>query len=142
MLVIRLSNQNCHWIGGLFGKGFLNGSQSYLDYLPEKHTDFIFNLFSEEFGFLGSIFILLLYVLIILRIINIGNLTRSNFGSFTATVLPPPFYLCNGKHGNGFRSTTHCWCTPTYTVVWGIFNDGHYARLRYSNVLQNIQRYL
>ena len=37
--------------GGLFGKGFLNGSQSYLDYLPEKHTDFIFTLFSEEFGF-------------------------------------------------------------------------------------------
>ena len=38
--------------GGLFGKGFLQGSQSYLDYLPEKHTDFIFTLFSEEFGFL------------------------------------------------------------------------------------------
>mgnify|MGYP001397248269 CR=1 FL=1 len=36
--------------GGLFGKGFLQGSQSYLDYLPEKHTDFIFTLFSEEFG--------------------------------------------------------------------------------------------
>ena len=45
--------------GGLFGKGFLNGSQSYLDYLPEKHTDFIFTLFSEEFGFFGSLFILL-----------------------------------------------------------------------------------
>ena len=44
--------------GGLFGKGFLNGSQSYLDYLPEKHTDFIFTLFSEEFGFFGSLFIL------------------------------------------------------------------------------------
>ena len=43
--------------GGLFGKGFLQGSQSYLDYLPEKHTDFIFTLFSEEFGFFGSLFI-------------------------------------------------------------------------------------
>ena len=40
--------------GGLFGKGFLNGSQSYLDYLPEKHTDFIFTLFSEEFGFFAQ----------------------------------------------------------------------------------------
>ena len=59
--------------GGLFGKGFLNGSQSYLDYLPEKHTDFIFTLFSEEFGFFGSLFILLLYALIISRIIKIGN---------------------------------------------------------------------
>ena len=40
--------------GGITGKGFLKGSQSYLDYLPEKHTDFIFTLFSEEFGFVGS----------------------------------------------------------------------------------------
>ena len=56
--------------GGLFGKGFLNGSQSYLDYLPEKHTDFIFTLFSEEFGFFGSLFILLLYALITSRIIK------------------------------------------------------------------------
>ena len=66
--------------GGLFGKGFLNGSQSYLDYLPEKHTDFIFTLFSEEFGFFGSLFILLLYALIVSRIVKIGNLTRSTFG--------------------------------------------------------------
>ena len=66
--------------GGLFGKGFLNGSQSYLDFLPEKHTDFIFTLFSEEFGFFGSVFILLLYSLILSRIIKIGHQTRSNFG--------------------------------------------------------------
>ena len=66
--------------GGLFGKGFLNGSQSYLDYLPEKHTDFIFTLFSEEFGFVGSMVILLIYSLIIYRIIAIGNITRSSFG--------------------------------------------------------------
>ena len=66
--------------GGFFGKGFLNGSQSYLDFLPEKHTDFIFTLFSEEFGFFGSISILGLYALIISRIIGIGHDTRSNFG--------------------------------------------------------------
>ena len=66
--------------GGLFGKGFLNGSQSYLDYLPEKHTDFILTLFSEEFGFVGSLVILLIYSLIIWRIIAIGNITRSSFG--------------------------------------------------------------
>ena len=40
--------------GGVFGKGFLKGTQSYLEFLPEKHTDFIFTLFSEEFGFIGS----------------------------------------------------------------------------------------
>ena len=65
--------------GGLFGKGYLNGSQSYLDYLPEKHTDFIFTLFSEEFGFFGSCFILGLYVLIVWRIINIGHMVRDTF---------------------------------------------------------------
>ena len=65
--------------GGILGKGFLNGSQSYLDYLPEKHTDFIFTLFSEEFGFFGSISLLLVYVMIIYRIIAIGNQARNNF---------------------------------------------------------------
>ena len=65
--------------GGIFGKGFLQGSQSYLDYLPEKHTDFIFTLFSEEFGFVGSVGLLLIYVLIIYRIFSIGNLSRNNF---------------------------------------------------------------
>ena len=65
--------------GGIFGKGFLQGSQSYLDYLPEKHTDFIFTLFSEEFGFAGSILLLIVYGLIIYRIILIGNQTKNNF---------------------------------------------------------------
>ena len=65
--------------GGLDGKGFLKGTQSYLDFLPEKHTDFIFTLFSEEFGFIGSIGLLILYVIIIIRIIRIGSISRSNF---------------------------------------------------------------
>jgi len=65
--------------GGIFGKGFLQGSQSYLDYLPEKHTDFIFTLFSEEFGFIGSLILLIIYALIIYRISKIGNETRNNF---------------------------------------------------------------
>ena len=65
--------------GGIFGKGFLQGSQSYLDYLPEKHTDFIFTLFSEEFGFIGSLFLLIIYALIIYRISKIGSQTRNNF---------------------------------------------------------------
>ncbi len=79
--------------GGLFGKGFLNGSQSYLDYLPEKHTDFIFTLFSEEFGFLGSFFILLLYGLIISRLIKIGNITRSNFGKLYCYGFSSAFFI-------------------------------------------------
>ena len=65
--------------GGFYGKGFLKGTQSYLDFLPEKHTDFIFTLFSEEFGFLGSIFLLIIYFIIISRIIIIGIISRSSF---------------------------------------------------------------
>ena len=65
--------------GGLDGKGFLKGTQSYLDFLPEKHTDFIFTLFSEEFGFIGSVALLILYSIIIFRIIRIGAISRSNF---------------------------------------------------------------
>ena len=65
--------------GGLFGKGFLKGTQSYLEFLPEKHTDFIFTLFSEEFGFFGSVFLLLIYAVIIFRIIKIGAISRSYF---------------------------------------------------------------
>ncbi len=65
--------------GGIWGKGFLKGTQSYLEFLPEKHTDFIFTLFSEEFGFFGSIILLLIYAIIILRVIKIGSISRSYF---------------------------------------------------------------
>tara|TARA_Y100000590_G_scaffold185000_1_gene210788 strand:- start:2865 stop:3989 length:1125 start_codon:yes stop_codon:yes gene_type:complete len=68
--------------GGLTGKGFLKGTQGYLEFLPEKHTDFIFTLFSEEFGFLGSIFLLIVYAVLIFRILRIGSLSRSFFGKF------------------------------------------------------------
>tara|TARA_Y100000590_G_C15710547_1_gene1010101 strand:- start:986 stop:2110 length:1125 start_codon:yes stop_codon:yes gene_type:complete len=65
--------------GGLSGKGFLKGTQSYLEFLPEKHTDFIFTLFSEEHGFIGSVFLLLIYALMIFRILRIGAIARSFF---------------------------------------------------------------
>jgi len=51
--------------GGVSGKGFLEGTQSYLQYLPEKQTDFIFTLIGEEFGFIGTIFIIFLFLLVI-----------------------------------------------------------------------------
>ncbi len=68
--------------GGLTGKGFLKGTQGYLDFLPEKHTDFIFTLFSEEFGFIGSVLLLILYAFIIIRILIIGFNSRNYFGKF------------------------------------------------------------
>ena len=79
--------------GGIFGKGFLQGSQSYLDYLPEKHTDFIFTLFSEEFGFIGSITLLLIYALIIYRIILIGNNAKNNFAKLYCFGFAASFFI-------------------------------------------------
>ena len=58
--------------GGIFGKGYLLGSQSRLNYLPEKHTDFIFTLISEELGFLGSIIIILIFCILIVSIFKIS----------------------------------------------------------------------
>jgi len=79
--------------GGLLGKGFLKGSQSYLDYLPEKHTDFIFTLFSEEFGFVGSVSLLVIYALIIYRIIVAGNLARDNFAKLYCYGFAAAFFV-------------------------------------------------
>ena len=79
--------------GGFLGKGFLRGSQSYLDYLPEKHTDFIFTLFSEEFGFVGSFSLLMVYVLIIQRIVAIGTEARSNFAKLYCYGFAGAFFI-------------------------------------------------
>ena len=79
--------------GGFLGKGFLKGSQSYLDYLPEKHTDFIFTLFSEEFGLVGSFFLLMIYMLIIFRIIAIGNQSRKNFAKLYCYGFAGAFFI-------------------------------------------------
>lgn len=64
--------------GGLWGKGFLNGTQTKLDYVPEQHTDFIFCTIGEEQGFMGCAFILLLYAFFIIRIIMLAERQGSN----------------------------------------------------------------
>jgi len=79
--------------GGIFGKGFLQGSQSYLDYLPEKHTDFIFTLYSEEFGFVGGLILLLIYILIIYRVISIGTKSRNNFSRLFCYGFSAAFFI-------------------------------------------------
>jgi len=66
--------------GGLFGKGFLHGSQSHLSFLPEKQTDFIFTTLAEEFGFIGGLGLLSLYLLIIVYGFVIALRCRSQFG--------------------------------------------------------------
>ncbi|MDR2839894.1 MAG: rod shape-determining protein RodA [Paludibacter sp.] len=65
--------------GGLTGKGFLNGTQTKLKYVPEQDTDFIFCTVGEEYGFLGSAIVLILFLLLLLRIIKIAERQRENF---------------------------------------------------------------
>ncbi len=66
--------------GGLTGKGFMAGSQSHLHFLPERHTDFIFSVLAEEWGFVGAMFLLTLYALIIIHGILIATMARDRFG--------------------------------------------------------------
>lgn len=77
--------------GGLTGKGFLNGTQTRFDFVPEQSTDFIFCTIGEEWGFLGSMFFILLFIGLLLRIILLAERQRSNFsriyGYSVATIL-------------------------------------------------------
>ena len=66
--------------GGLFGKGFLRGSQGQLNYLPEKQTDFVFTMIGEEFGFIGNLGILLIYFTILASVILTGLRCQHRFG--------------------------------------------------------------
>ena len=79
--------------GGLYGKGWLNGTQSQLDCLPERHTDFIFAVFAEEFGMMGAIVLLALYVFIIFRGLYIASNAQDNFGRLLAGSLSLTFFV-------------------------------------------------
>lgn len=63
--------------GGLFGAGYMNGTQNKLQFLPEQHNDFIFSVFAEEFGFIGTIFLILMYFIIILYTIQLAIRTEN-----------------------------------------------------------------
>lgn len=70
--------------GGFFGKGFMAGTQSQLSFLPERHTDFAFSVFAEEWGFTGSCFLLLCYLFLIIWGIYIARRAADRFGMFLA----------------------------------------------------------
>lgn len=71
--------------GMLFGKGFMQGSQSQLSFLPENHTDFIFAVIGEEFGLIGCLFVLFLYAILLYRGVRIAMTASDDFGCFIAT---------------------------------------------------------
>ena len=79
--------------GGVFGKGFLNGTQSHLNFLPEKHTDFIFTMLSEEFGIIGAVFVILVNFLIIAYSYVFALRTASYYGKLLAIGLTTSYFL-------------------------------------------------
>jgi rod shape determining protein RodA len=70
--------------GQLVGKGYLKGTQSKLDFLPKHHTDFIFSAFAEEWGFVGSVFLLSLFVILVFLGVDICRKSKDKFGSVLA----------------------------------------------------------
>ena len=79
--------------GGVYGKGWLNGTQSQLDFIPERSTDFIFSVFGEEFGFFGSVVLILIYLAIIFRGLYIAAHSNENFGRLLAGALSLTFFV-------------------------------------------------
>jgi rod shape determining protein RodA len=79
--------------GGVFGKGWMNGSQAQLEFLPERSTDFIFAVIGEEFGLLGLLLLLLLYVFVVGRAIYLATQTQDTFARLLAGSLALTFFV-------------------------------------------------
>ncbi len=78
--------------GGLYGKGWLNGTQSQLDFIPERSTDFIFAVFGEEFGFLGAALLLFIYGFIVMRGLSIAMRAQDTYSRLLAGSLSLSFF--------------------------------------------------
>ncbi len=79
--------------GGLLGKGYLNGTQHKLHFIPEHHTDFIFTVFGEEWGFIGSVILFLLFISFIYRILKISQNTADELGSIITFGIASIFFI-------------------------------------------------
>jgi len=79
--------------GGLFGKGFMQGTQSHLNFLPEKQTDFVFTMLAEEFGLVGGIALLILYLILLIYGFIISMRCRNHFGRLVGLGVTTTFFL-------------------------------------------------
>jgi rod shape determining protein RodA len=79
--------------GGLYGKGWLNGTQSQLDFLPERSTDFIFAVLSEEFGLIGALILIAMYLFLIIRGMIIASQAQDTFSRLLAGSLSLTFFV-------------------------------------------------
>ena len=79
--------------GGVYGKGYMQGTQSHLDFIPERTTDFIFAVYAEEFGLYGGIMLLVLYALIVIRGLSIAIKAHTQFGRLMAGSMSMMFFV-------------------------------------------------
>lgn len=79
--------------GGVFGKGYLQGTQGPLRFLPEKHNDFIFSVFAEEWGFIGSLALMGIYLMLFLRGLDTAARAKDEFGRLVATGITAMFFI-------------------------------------------------
>lgn len=79
--------------GGIFGKGFMEGTQSQLNFLPEKHTDFIFTMLGEELGLVGGLVLLILYFVVLMFSLNVALQCRNQFGRLVAIGVSMTFFF-------------------------------------------------
>jgi rod shape-determining protein RodA len=79
--------------GGVYGKGYMMGTQSHLDFIPERTTDFIFAVYAEEFGLYGGIMMLVLYLLLVARGLNIAQQARTQYGRLLAGAMAMMFFV-------------------------------------------------
>ena len=79
--------------GGMFGTGYLHGTQTNLDFVPEQHKDFIFTVVGEEFGFVGAVVVLLLYAVLLWRAFRVAILSKDPFGTYLATGVAAMFAI-------------------------------------------------
>jgi rod shape determining protein RodA len=79
--------------GGLTGLGYLRGTQTNLDFVPEQHTDFIFTVAGEEFGFVGAVTLLLLFAALLWRALRIAQLAKDRFGTYVAVGIASMFAI-------------------------------------------------
>ena len=103
----KIQSQIAVGSGGLLGRGFLEGSQAQLGYLPARHTDFIFSVLAEEAGFVGVVVALALYLLVLWRMLETARLARDRLGAFLVAGVArelrvPGRVQC--RHGRGARS--------------------------------------
>jgi rod shape determining protein RodA len=105
--------------GGISGKGYLQGTQSHYQFLPQQSTDFIFSIFTEEWGFAGGVMLFLLFLIIILRLIRIVKTTADPFGAYIAAGLAAMYvfhFLINVGMAMGIMPITGI---PLYFMSYG-----------------------